>query len=71
MSDMAFFVWGLSGSCLAAAVPLMVYALLPHEKLNLVSQHGRFGGLVAREQSSRPSGNSRAPSIRSLQGQTA
>jgi hypothetical protein len=71
MSDLALIVWGLGGVCVATAVPLVVYALLPHEKLNLVSQHGRFGGLVAHEQAERPSGNSPAPAIGSLQGQTA
>ena len=71
MRDIAFVVWSLGSVCLAVAMPLVAYALLPHEKLNLVSQHGRFGGLVAREQPNRPSGNLPAPSVRSLQGQTA
>jgi hypothetical protein len=70
MSDTALIVCALGGMCLAAALPLFVYALLPHEKLNLVTQHGRFGGVEAGDQAGSPSGNSPVPNIGSLQGQT-
>jgi hypothetical protein len=70
MSDTALVVCALGGMCLAAAMPLLVYALLPHEKLNRVSQHGRFGGFEGRDQATSPTGNSPVPRIASLQGQT-
>jgi hypothetical protein len=71
MNDITYIVFAVCGVAVAAALPLLAYARLPHESLNQVSEHGRFRGLTAHESAKRPSGNQPASRIRSFQGQPA
>jgi hypothetical protein len=66
MHDAVLIVLAIVGVSVAAALPLLAYALLPPDTLNLLSQHGRFSGLGT-EQANRPAGNSPVPATGSLQ----
>ena len=71
MSDFALIVLAVIGVFIAGGVPLLAYSMMPRKAMELASQHGRFSGLGAPEPAGSSAGNTPAPSIGSLQGQTA
>ena len=67
MSDTAMFALVIGVGLAAVALPVAVYALMPQKLLNLASNHGRYTGLGAAEQSNGAAGNAAGVVIGSLQ----
>jgi hypothetical protein len=59
------------GMVAIAGVSLSIYSALPHELLQMASDHGRYTGLGTRDRVNDTSGNSPVADVGSLQGQSA